>query len=429
MAQSEQAGLWVVPIRGEITSATAQFVRSRIDQANEALPLALVFVIDTPGGSVDAADNISASLLRRAQVPTIAVVERAISAGALIAMSAEELVMLTGSEIGAATAINIITGEAADEKIQSVWRSQFRSVAEARGRNVQVAEGMVEPGIEVPGIATSEELVTLTAGQAVEQNVANAQANSLREALDDLGYAGVSTLWLEPTATERAASWLTRPLMAAALLSIGLLGILIEIFTPGFGVPGGLGIVALLLFFGSAFVATPAGVFDVVLLLAGVVLLALEILVIPGFGVAGILGIAAIGYSTFRIFQQDFVSVFGYTVLFVGAMIALALWFFPKRQVSGFLTLTTTLAGDGTSSAAGAGGRSDPAQAKLTNSLEHFGGMRGTALSDLRPAGVAQLGDERVDVVTRGDYIRRGTGIEVVKVEGNRVTVQALEEV
>ena len=422
-AQAQDANaVWVVPIEGQITPATAQLVASRIEDANDVQPLALVFLINTPGGRVDAAGDISNSILNDARVPTIAVVQDAFSAGALIAMSAQDLAILPGASIGAATAINGLTGEQASEKIQSAWRSEFRAVAQARSRNEEVAAGMVSERIEVPGLSTSEELITLTAAQAVEFNIADLQASSLQDALAQLGYsADVPLERLEPTLTERVAGGLTNPLVAAALLAIGVLGIIIELFSPGVGLPGGIGALALLLFFSGAFIATPAGPFDLVLLLAGILLIAAEVFVIPGFGVAGILGAAAIIFSVFRIFQGNTVEVLGYTTLFGGVLLGLALWLLPNTRLGGLFTLTTRLGDSGSPQSA------EPNEAKLVSDLRHLDGERGVAITDLRPAGTARFGLERVDVVTEGGYVSRSSEIEVLRVEGSRVTVREVE--
>jgi len=417
--------VWVVPITGEITPATAQFVRMRVERANREQPLALVFEIYTPGGRVDAMGEIVDIILQRALVPTVAVVRDAFSAGALIAMSAEQLVMLPGSSIGAALPVVLdplapLGLSPADEKIQSAMRAQFRSVAMARGRNADVAEAMVTPR-EIPGLTTAQELVTLSATQAVQHGIADLEARTLREALEQLGYGGVTVERLEPTMLERAAQALTSPLVAAVLLAIGVIGILIELFTPGVGIPGAVGVLALLLFFSGAFIATPAGLFDLVLVIVGLILIVVELLLLPGFGIAGILGLGALLFALFRIFQEGTVYMLGYTVVFGGLLLALAFWFLPNFRLGRALMLSTRLKNGLSSVPAGSG-------AKPTIGFDHLLGQQGIATSDLRPAGVARFGHQRVDVVTEGDFIISGTVIEVLSVEGNRVTVRAVEE-
>jgi len=410
--------VWLVPIDTEITAATAQFVRARVDRANREQPLALLFYIDTPGGSVTAMQRIVEDVLNRAQVPTMAVVRNAFSAGALIAMAAEQVAMLPGSSIGAATPIVATPVGIApvEEKFSSAIRGEFRAVAEARGRDPRIAEGMVDARIEVPGIASSEELVTLTAGQAVEYGIADLEARTVQEALERFGYAGARLERLEPNITERVGTWLANPIIVAVLLVLGIGGLLLEFFSPGFGIPGGIGLLALALLALTAVVATPAGAFDLALILVGVVLLAVEALVIPGFGVAGVLGIGVLAYAIFRVFQESWLTVLGTSTVLAGLMLAGLLWFLPYSRIAGRLRLAARI------------GRS-PDEATVTpgraGERADLEGAVGKALTDLRPSGLARFGDERVDVVTLGDFIVAGSPIRVVRVEGNRVTVRS----
>lgn len=418
--QGSADSVWLLPIDTEITPATAQYVQSRVELANEEMPLALVFLIDTPGGQVSAMEDIVDSILSETRIPTIAVVENAFSAGALIAMSAEMLAMLPGSSIGAALPITISpTGVSpVGEKLSSAMRGQFRSVAEARGRNPRVAEAMVDQRIEIPGLSTSEELVTLTASQAVEHDIADIQASTLSAALEEFGYGGVRIETIERNLSERLATSLANPIVAAVLLVLGIGGILVEVFTPGFGIPGGIGVVALALLAAGAYLATPAGLFDVVLIIAGVVLIAVEVLVIPGFGVAGLLGLAAVGIALFRIFQDDFVAVLGWTTLFGSVLIGLALWLLPNLRIASPLMLDTRLGRSGK--------EVDPVP--VIGPYDHFAGQTGVAASDLRPAGVARIAGDRVDVVTQGDFVPAGSAIEVLRVEGNRIVVREVRD-
>jgi len=166
----------------------------------------------------------------------------------------------------------------------------------------------------------------------------------------------------------------------------------------------------------TAVVATPAGPFDLALILVGVILLAVEALVIPGFGVAGVLGLGVLAFAIFRVFQESWLTVLGTSVVLSGAALAGLLWFLPYSRIAGRLRLATRI------------GRTPeepittPGRAYERSDLV---GATGVATTDLRPAGVARFADERVDVVTLGDFIVAGTPVRVLRVEGNRVTVQA----
>ncbi len=412
--------VWLLPIDTEITAGTTAFVRSRVQQANEEQPLALVLYLDTPGGSVAAMQNIVGIILHDARVPTIAVVQNAFSAGALIAMSAEHLAMLPGSSIGAALPIvQTPTGIApVDEKFSSALRGEFRSVAEARGRNARVAEGMVDERIEIPGLSTAAELVTLTARQAVEHGIADTEAANLEAALAAFGYAGARVTRLEPGLAERLAGLLSQPLVAALLLVVGIGGLVIELFSPGFGIPGAVGLVALGIFAAATYFANPAGVLDIAILVVGVILLALEAFVLPGFGVAGVLGLAAIVVALIRIFEEGTLAVLGYSVLFGGVLLGLLLWMFPRSRVVAVLRLEDRLS-------SGGGTAGTVSQIDRVDLL----GNTGTTLTDLRPAGVARFGTDRVDVVSEGDFVPVGSLVRVLKVEGSRVTVRKIEDI
>jgi membrane-bound serine protease (ClpP class) len=397
-------------------------------------PLAVLLRIDTPGGRVDSMQRIVDAVMNDARVPVLAVVENAFSAGALIAMAAEQLAMLPGASIGAALPISVGVGgtQPVDEKFTSAVRGQFRSVAEARGRDAAVAEAMVDPAREIPGLSARGELVTLSADEAVDQNIADLVASDVPDALSAFGYGGVPTVVLERNLTERLGTLLAGPIVAGVLLILGIGGLVIEFFSPGFGIPGAIGIVALALFATSAFVATPAGILDVLLILGGVLLLALEAFVIPGFGVAGVLGMAAIVAAVIRIFQDDAITVLATTAIGGGLLLGVLLWLLPNTGLGRQLTLSERIGGGMAGAGAGAAGGGeaapiDPARAKLVADRSYLIGHTGTALSDLRPAGVARFGDERVDVVSDGDYVAAGSRLRVLRAEGNRVVVRPLE--
>lgn len=410
--------IWVVPIETEITGATTSFVRERVKQANAAQPQALVFYLNTPGGAVDAMQDIVGMILHDTHVPTIAVVQNAFSAGALIAMAAERLAMLPGSAIGAALPIQVTpTGITnVDEKFSSALRGEFRSVAETRGRNARVAEGMVDDKLDLPGISAPGELITLTSEQAVTFEIADIRATSLTNALELFGYRGFELHRLEPTLTERVAGFLSQPLIASALLVLGLGGLLLELFSPGFGVPGILGLVFLVLFAVAAYFGSPATALDITILVAGVVLIVIELVVLPGFGVAGVLGIAAIIVAIVRIFQEAALPMLGYTVVFGGALLLFLLWAFPHSKVAGALRLSTRLGG-------GTADLADPDKP----GPHQFIGKTGIASSDLRPAGVVRFGDERVDVVSEGEFITAGSTVTVIAADSNRLVVRLVQ--
>ena len=406
------AKTYLIPIEGEIDPALAVFVDQALARAEAEGASGLAFLIDTPGGRVDAAIKISDRILET-PLPTLAVVKNAFSAGALIALSAEQVAMLPGSEIGAALPVQVIPGvkyEAADRKIISALKGKFRAVAEARGRPAKIAEAMVDPEIELEGLTPKGEPLTLSAAKAVELGIADFEAGTLSEALKKAGFSP-ETVRVEPGARVRVARFLTSSTVAAVLLAVGVLGLVIEALTPGFGIPGTVGLLALGLYFLGGYLAGMSGVLEVLLFLGGVLLLLAEIFVIPGFGIAGIGGIAAILASIYFTFGNQTLYVASLAVLIVAAGLLLAVRLLPRTRTGRALVLESAIAGEA------------PPEAKL-RPLE---GAIGKALTPLRPAGVAQFGERKVDVVAEGEFIEKGSTVRVVRVEGVRVVVRKEE--
>jgi membrane-bound serine protease (ClpP class) len=209
-------------------------------------------------------------------------------------------------------------------------------------------------------------------------------------------------------------------------MSIGVLGILIELYQPGFGLPGILGISCLIIFFTGHLVVNLAGWEEVLLFVLGVGLLAVELFVTPGFGVLGVLGVGAIlvslvlaltslpidvSFSTGNLsgaLARVFTSLFVAVALFFAALTIL-----PRTRIGGKLVLKAAIAN--TSS----GGREGAVVEEVVAS-----GLSGVAESFLRPAGIARFGDKRVDVVSEGDFIEKGESVIIVRTHGNRVIVK-----
>jgi membrane-bound serine protease (ClpP class) len=396
-------------VEGEIQPASAALLKKQLEQAAvEKRPL-VVIEVQTPGGRVDAAIEMSDAIIA-SKIPTLAVVRNAFSAGALIAMSAEQLAMLPASEIGAALPI---TGDVG-EKINSAVRGKFRSVAETRGRNKDAAEGMVNPNKVIAGLKERGEILTLTAPEAVKNNIADFTAQTLEDAVRQAGFANLRLEKYELSPAERVGAFLTNPIVAGLLLAIGVIGILIELFHPGLAAPGIFGGVALVAYFMGGLLTGSGSTVAFILFIAGLLLIMAELLVIPGATVVGLLGAGSIVASIYLQFGQNFGTVAGVAAIAGGLGLGLALWKLPKSTfLNRSIFLNTTLADAGTGMAVG-----NPVPHKLE-------GRYGTALTDLRPSGVANIEGERVDVVSDGEFIKAGAMLEVTQVQGRRIVVKA----
>lgn len=412
--------VYVAPIEGIIDLGLAPFVQRVVDEASAAGAAAVVLDINTFGGRVDAAVQIRDALLA-AKLPTIAYVNRrAISAGALISLAAEHLVMAQGATIGAATPV--MAGgtdggsKAVSEKTVSYIRKEFRATAESRKRPALIAEAMVDADVAIRGVIEKGKLLTLTTDEALKHKVAELRADSLEEALERLGIKGAELKRFSPNWAENVVRFLTHPVLSSLLVTIGMLGIIIELRTPGFGVAGAIGVGSLAAFFWGHWLVQLAGWGELLLALGGVALLLVEFFVIPGFGIAGILGILAllaalvlsvVGSGATPEFFMLAASRIVLSLLVALAASFLLLRFMPRTPFGRRLILDTGL---------------DPVEEEQLRWL----GKRGRASSPLRPAGIADIEGARVDVVSEGEMIDPGTPIEVTRVDGNRIVVRQI---
>lgn len=424
-AQTRQPVVYVAPIEGIIDLGLAPFVRRVLDEAAGAGADAVVLEINTFGGRVDAAVLIRDALLDT-QLRTVAFInKRAISAGALISLAAVTIAMADGGTIGAATPVQIGQpgggAKPVEEKTVSYMRKEFRATAESRKRPPLIAEAMVDADVAIPGVIEKGKLLTLTTTEALKHKVADFRADSLAAVLERLNLKNAEVRRASVNWAEQVVRFLTHPVLSSVLMTIGILGIIVELRTPGFGFPGALGIASLALFFWGHWLVRLAGWEELLLVGLGLVLLAVEIFVIPGFGVTGILGILAIvggltlslmGAGTTWEFVLAALGRVALSLLLALAGAVALLRFLPHLPFGRRLVLETGLG-------------AQTGYASAPESDLRWLGKRGSAVSPLRPAGIADLEGERVDVVSQGEYIEEGTPIEVIRVEGNRIVVRS----
>lgn len=403
--------VYVVPVEREVERGLEAFLSRVTEEAVEAGADHIIFEIDTPGGRVDSAGQI-AQMLQSLEIPTTSfVVNEALSAGSYIALNTDHIYMSPHATMGAS---GIITadGNAADKKAQSAWLAQMRSAAESKGRDPLYAEAMADPSIDLPEYgAPAGAYLTLGPSTAMEVGYSEGTVDDRNELLNELGLSSANVVETEPTLAEEVARFLTNPVVVPILLSVASLGLIVEIFSPGFGIPGIMGIIALLLFFYGHFVAGLAGMEAVVLLILGIVLIILEFFV-PG-GIVGILGAGAIVGSLFLSgYDVGHMSMSIGIAFLVAVIVAVIL--FKRIGMDKGVFRHVILKDQNTS---------DQGYVSSANRNDLVG-KTGVAITPLRPSGTGEFDDERLDVVTEGSYIERGKTITVVNVEGVRVIVR-----
>ena len=428
-AQEKRPVVYVTRIEGVIDLGLAPFVQRVLDEASEKGAAAVVLEINTFGGRVDAAVQIRDALLN-SRVRTVAFVnKRAISAGALIALSAENLVMAGGGTIGAATPVQMgppgTAAKPVEEKTVSYVRKEFRATAESRKRPPLLAEAMVDADVEIPGVNEKGKLLTLTTEEALKHKLADFRADTLESTLQQLGLGGAEVRRASPNWAEHLVRFLTHPVVSSLLMTIGMLGIIVGVRTGGFGIAGGAGVASLALFFWGHWLVQLAGWEELLLAGSGLILLAAEIFVIPGFGIAGVLGMIAIlaglvlslvgtGDRSEVILIAAGRVVFSLLIALMASLVILR--FLPRLPFGRRLILEAGL---------GAGHQHGSAP----DSDLRWLGKKGRASSPLRPAGIAEIEGGRVDVVSEGELIDAGQFVEVTRVDGNRIVVRQVTNI
>jgi membrane-bound serine protease (ClpP class) len=412
----------LVRVDGEINRGTVLLLQGAIERAEEMGAAALVVSLSTPGGYLDAALRCR-DLLLDTSVRTVAFVNRnALSAGALIAISCERIYFAPGGAMGAATPVYFSEGrmEAAPEKVVSAVREIFRATAEARGRNPDVAAAMVDPDIGVPDLVEEGKLLTLTPSSAAAWGYSDGIAENLAEVLAAAGLADVAVEEFAPGFWERVIALLTSPTASGILIALGILGLLVELSIPGFGVPGIVGLGALSLFFWSHFSVGRAGWESLGFFIAGLILVLLEIFVFTAvdFGAVGIVGLGLIGAGFYTAMvgpltdpAQVSRAITAVSVGLAAALmgIVLIITFLPKTRLRfGGVLLKSAI----------------DSRALRKEPRQEWVGKRGVAVTDLRPVGKGEFSGRIVDVVSEEGYIPKGTEIVITRAEGIRFVVR-----
>ncbi len=410
-AEKEKKEVYVIPIHEEVEKGLHAFLKRAINDAEANNAELIIFDIDTPGGLVDAAGDIG-QLLDGIETKTIALVNNhALSAGAFIALHAEEIYMVPNGQMGAAAVIDQ-AGNAADKKAQSYWLSAMKSAAESNGRDPQYALAMADETVEIKELGIDKgELLTLGSKEAKEIGYSEGTVKNLDELLQSLNIDKASVKEVDETFAEKLARFITNPIVVPILLSLASLGLIVELYSPGFGIAGSIGLASLLLFFYGHLVAGLAGYETIILFIIGVLLIVAEFF-LPG-GIAGALGI--IGILASILLAGGNVVQMGISLLIALLIAVIAMIIFVKVFGKRMKIFNKIILKDSTSTESG--------YVSNANRLELIGKI-GVTKTALRPSGTIIVEDERIDAVSEGGFIQADQKVKIVKVEGSRIVVR-----
>ncbi len=395
----------VATYEGVINPVAAEYLHDALTFAQSSGAQALILKLDTPGG-LDTSMRLMIKDMTASTTPVIVYVApsggRAASAGVFLTMAAHVAAMAPGTNIGAAHPVAMGGGEmdsTMKEKVENDAVAYIKSIADQHGRNVSWAEEAVRKSVSV----TEQEAIKLKIIDIVAENIPallkqlNGRKVSLLNSSITLA-TEAATLHEFPMGTRlELLKILSDPNIAYLLMSIGTIGIMAELYSPGAILPGIIGAISLILAFYSL-QSLPVNYAGALLVILGAVFLLLEILV-TSYGLLALGGVAAMTLGGLLLIKSDApylqvsLSFLLPTVLAAGGLVGVVAWMAVKS------------------------GRGKP-----VTGAEGMIGLLGVAKTDLNPRGQITIHGEIWDAISQRP-IRQGETAEVVSVEGLTVTV------
>jgi membrane-bound serine protease (ClpP class) len=418
--------VFVLDLQREIDPGASWYVSRGFAAAEAAKADLVVLHINTYGGNLLDGDSIRSRILA-SPIRTAAFIDRnAASAGALIALACDSIFMAPGSSIGAATVVNGDDGLAAPDKYQSYMRGIMRATATQNGRDGAIAEKMVDQNLEIPGLSPAGAVITFTTEEAIAHGYSEGTLSSVDEVVARMGGSKAERTSFALSSTESIVQWLVSPWVSIVLLILIFGGLFLELKAPGKTVPGLVAILATGLYFATHYAYGLADVWEVLVFGVGLLLLAFEIFVTPGFGVPGVLGLIFTltgvvgglipndGLDFQFIPLNEILKSIAMALVSMATAIILVVWvastFIKSKRAYPFVDETTLNKESGYTAA--------------KKGHEDLIGQVGVADTDLKPAGFILIGEQRYDASSTGAYLVKGTAIKVVAVKSTQILVE-----
>jgi len=456
--ESGKVAAWIT-LDGDVDPGMSDYANRAIAEAVSKKPDLIVFEINTFGGRLDAAFAI-VDTITALKIPTISLVQKkAISAGALIALSSNELYMLPSTTIGdCAPIVQSADGQPqiVGEKIQSPLRAKFRNLAERNGHPRLLSEAFVSPDLGVIELSNKDttiyvnsveyddmpeaeqkkwtkktlvragELLTMTNEEAQHLKFSKGTPENIEAFKKELGIA--KTIAIEISWAEKLTRFIGAISGLLMVLGFGLL--YMEFKTPGFGAFGVIGITLIAIVFLGQYASSLHDKLPLILLCLGIALMLIEIFVLPGLMICGILSIVcfiaalvmSFDASSLPNFAPEFNSLsnwqYGLMYIMLCAVLALSLPILVSKYLLPILPDSVTPINKIDLSTA-----HSPVE-EFVDEIKK--GDTGVALTDLRPSGHVKIKDKMFDAQSRSDFIVAGTEVKVEFVEAGKVWVATL---
>ena len=408
-----------IRLDGDIDAAAQRLVVLGLEKAEEADADYVMLDLDTYGGAVNAADSIRTAILRYEKPVIVYVNMQAASAGALISIACDSIYMRTGSSIGAATVVDQ-SGGVMPDKYQSFMRGMMRSTAQATGRDPEIAEAMVD----------TADVLSLTPEEAVRvgycDGIYDTEVEVAHAVIGDNGFI-IKNMEDDLTWLDRLIQILLNPLLRSIFMMMIIGGIFVEIRTPGIGLPLLTAVVGALLYFAPAYLGHLVSYWEILLFVAGLILIGVEIFVLPGFGVCGVTGIIAVVVSlAFAMVDnadlfhwdgslnlQPVIMPLGIVILSASAAIFGSVWLVRKLYPT--CTFDHVALRQSLTAEEGFTG--------VVSGLEGLVGEPVVVFTDMRPSGKVKTTDGRIleAVLKFGGYAEKGETLKVLSAEQGRL--------
>lgn len=436
---NEKTIIYQIDIKKEIDNTTRLYLSNGLIEAQRLKAKAVLIHLNTYGGLLEAADSMRTSILYSPIPVYVFIDNNAASAGALISIACKKIYMRKGANIGAATVVNQ-TGAAMPDKYQSYMRSMIRSTAEALGkdtiiqqgdtiykwkRDPRIAEAMVDERVVIPNLIDTGKVLTFTADEARKWGYCDGIAESTDEVITKyLGFQNYKLESYTPSWFDNIKGFLTNPMVQSILIIIIIGGIYFEMQSPGLGFPSIASLIAAILYFAPLYIDGLAQNWEILVFIAGVILIVAEIFIIPGFGIAGISGIICIiaGLTMSLLNNTDFnfegvsgieVGRASLTVLMgIGISFVLSIWISSKIGTKGIFKKVALNA--------------DLEKAVSTPIFNNLIGKEGIAATILRPSGKVNIDNELYDGVSESGFIEKGQRVKVIRFENAQVYVETI---
>lgn len=396
-AQSKSDVIFLAEVDGEIKAGTLQYLKRVVREAKESEANYLVIKLHTPGGLLKATQNI-VDLLLASEVKIVVFVHKeggwAYSAGTFILLAADFAFVHPTASIGAAQPVEMFGRAEVSDKLMEGTVSWIKGLAEARGRDPEIAEKFVR------------ENLTLTGREAQEIGIINDTARTLDELFLGLEIAEPEITRIQPTTIESFFDFLSHPYLISLFLTLGGLGLILVFRTGEFELTGFLSLVFLLIGLWGIGVIT-FNVLGIIFLVLGIFLLFLEIFQ-PGFGVFGFLGIVSLVFGVFTMEGEPFLrpEIFdAVTMIVLGALVGIGILFIiiGRGVVKVFKT-------------------------KPKTGVEALIGLEGEVIKELNPIGRVILRQETWQAESLdGKTIPEKSRVKIREVRGNTLFVEKPE--